>query len=684
MADAVAVLGIAVESAEAERNMRNFEAVAKRTGESVEQVAARFKKMRDEAKGLPAPLKDASNEAARQANQFQQMATGSKAAEVAISGLSRIIGGMVSTMVTGGVAGITAAITTYALEALGTVRNLDEKIKQHAELVRTLRDAYGEAGKGIDVAAKESQNVLRALLAISTDKLQQDFERLAKSAAAPGQQMAQFVDDFGRIIEAGTDKFAPFRKAIDDFNASVRAGKPDVIAFRNAVSDTVNNSTDQKVRALGDELLTASKNAGNLASNLDASKRAITDLAEAAKAINDKNFADGLKTLSGTVTKSLTDRERIEKNYQDLMKNANTDAKQMAAMAERDNQLAILSYNGRKKAAEEAAKAQESAVKRFQTAIGSYDKHIAGVNAQIDAVGKGAGELAKLQTQYRLTEAAQQAFGTVSAETAAKIAKVAEAAGEAAQKLALARLASDIKFDRSQIGLSDSEASANAQLRRIFGDDLTSAQAQFYKQQLLINDALRQYSDIGKDATKGFISDILAGKSALESIGNALQRVGDKLISMAADGLWGKAFGGLGGGSGFNLLSLLGGGGPSIGTTSATAGASSFMMGGISFPKFANGTDSAPGGWSIVGEQGPELLRLPRGAGVTSNDNLKQMMQRDGGSNVIHANFSPTYNIQGSGPEIQQLRQQMLEDRANFEARVKKTVREAQYGGSLR
>ena len=205
MADAVAVLGIAVESTEAERDLRNFEAIARRSGKSVEEVAARFKKMREEAKGLPAPLKDASNEAARQADQFQQMAAGSKAADTAIKFLSNTIGGMVSSMVTGGIAGITAAITTYALEALGAVRNLDEKIKAHAELVRSLKDAYGEAGKGIDTAAKESQNVLRALLAISTDKLQQDFERLAKSAAAPGQQMAQFVDDFGRIIDAGTD-----------------------------------------------------------------------------------------------------------------------------------------------------------------------------------------------------------------------------------------------------------------------------------------------------------------------------------------------------------------------------------------------------------------------------------------------------------------------------------------------
>jgi len=36
-------------------------------------------------------------------------------------------------------------------------------------------------------------------------------------------------------------------------------------------------------------------------------------------------------------------------------------------------------------------------------------------------------------------------------------------------------------------------------------------------------------------------------------------------------------------------------------------------------PAFANGTDFAPGGMALVGEKGPEILRLPRGASVTPN-----------------------------------------------------------------
>ncbi len=564
-----------------------------------------------------------------------------------------------------GIIALGGAAVSYGMKAVGAVDDLDERIKKHAELVKELKGVYGDAAKGVDTSTKESAAVLRALLNISTDKLQKDFARLAQSAAAPGQQMAQFVDDLGRIIDAGSDKFAPFRKAIDDFNASVRAGKPDVQAFRDSISETVNSSTDQKVRSLGGELLDASKNAGELANSLrsvgEAGKN--LDVAALAAAAMNKSFADALKTLGGTVSKNLSDREKIMQNYNKAMETANSDYKQMAAMAERDNQLAILSYNERKKAAEEAGRAAESAAKRFQSQLDSVQKRNAQLFGAQSGIGQGVGELARLETQYRLTEAAQQAFGKVTPEIAAKIDAVAAAAGRAADALAKARLQSDIGFERSQIGLSPAEQSANSRLRSVFGDDVNSAQAQFYKQQLLVNDALRQYSDISKDATKGFISDILAGKSALESLGNALEKIGNKLIDMAVDGLWGKAFGGSGG-----LLSLLGGGGPT----------GSIQVGNQFFPKYANGTNFAPGGLSIVGERGPELVNLPRGATVTPNSELVGMM---GG---ISTPISISIDARGADAAgLARVQGEIARLRAELPATITATVRKKQYGGVL-
>lgn len=46
-------------------------------------------------------------------------------------------------------------------------------------------------------------------------------------------------------------------------------------------------------------------------------------------------------------------------------------------------------------------------------------------------------------------------------------------------------------------------------------------------------------------------------------------------------------------------------------------------LGGV--PAFANGTNFAPGGLSIVGERGPELVDLPRGSRVTPNKDLAGM-----------------------------------------------------------
>lgn len=87
---------------------------------------------------------------------------------------------------------------------------------------------------------------------------------------------------------------------------------------------------------------------------------------------------------------------------------------------------------------------------------------------------------------------------------------------------------------------------------------------------------------------------------------------------------------------------------------------------------FASGTDFAPGGLSLVGEKGPEIVNLPRGAQVIPNDVL-----RNGGGGGISVTYAPQYNVQGSGPEIAALRSQMERDRAEMPARIVSTIKTA-------
>lgn len=100
----------------------------------------------------------------------------------------------------------------------------------------------------------------------------------------------------------------------------------------------------------------------------------------------------------------------------------------------------------------------------------------------------------------------------------------------------------------------------------------------------------------------------------LSQFGNGLGQLGTTLASGAS-----------GGGGG--LLSALSGIGRSIFASSGQF-ASAWMSGGIGL--YANGTNSAPGGLSIVGERGPELLNLPQGSGVMSNHKLMEALNDNG------------------------------------------------------
>ena len=52
---------------------------------------------------------------------------------------------------------------------------------------------------------------------------------------------------------------------------------------------------------------------------------------------------------------------------------------------------------------------------------------------------------------------------------------------------------------------------------------------------------------------------------------------------------------------------------------------------------FAGGTDSAPGGWSWVGERGPELMNIPRGAQIIPHD---RSVASSGGGQPVQININ--------------------------------------------
>ncbi len=78
----------------------------------------------------------------------------------------------------------------------------------------------------------------------------------------------------------------------------------------------------------------------------------------------------------------------------------------------------------------------------------------------------------------------------------------------------------------------------------------------------------------------------------------------------------------------------------------AVFGGGEGTTGGIKIPGFATGTNYAPGGIAIVGEKGPELVNLPRGSKVISNNMLNaRAAAAMAGATAAGAGARPVQNI---------------------------------------
>lgn len=117
-----------------------------------------------------------------------------------------------------------------------------------------------------------------------------------------------------------------------------------------------------------------------------------------------------------------------------------------------------------------------------------------------------------------------------------------------------------------------------------------------------------------------------SAKQIFDKIQNAFVAVWQYVHGLA----WSDIFAGIGRSIGNALIGMIEG---------AVRGALRGLPGNLekrfSIPRFALGTDFAPGGAAVVGEHGPELVNLPRGAEVVPANQTRQMLAGGGRGVVI-------------------------------------------------
>ncbi|WP_024898794.1 hypothetical protein [Brucella rhizosphaerae] len=198
-------------------------------------------------------------------------------------------------------------------------------------------------------------------------------------------------------------------------------------------------------------------------------------------------------------------------------------------------------------------------------------------------------------------------------------------AAKAAEREAKAvlKLISDLEFEASLVGKSAVEKQKMIAVRHA-GAAATETQKQkiealvesTYKQNEAWDKAqeqLAELNDAGREFAGTLVSGLLSGAKATDVLADAIGRLADRFLNSGLDALFG------GGGFG-NIFGGLFGGGSGFGTNYFPP-----------IPKFAKGTNSAPGGMSMVGEQGPELLNIPRGSQVISNTNIAKALRQPAG-----------------------------------------------------
>lgn len=252
------------------------------------------------------------------------------------------------------------------------------------------------------------------------------------------------------------------------------------------------------------------------------------------------------------------------------------------------------------------AKTSEAAAYRMKAAF------LAGINSIVGAfvemtwtVAEGLNSLFKTDTFSGMSAVATQEIAKVqlAAEGAADAAqKAADSAAKAfsAPREAMARTKDDVVSAGQDIASSFEAATAAA---GDLGEQIGGSGGGGKTGKKSISDSLGSLSDgmaQFRSGAKNAFSGLVTGAESLnEALGRVLDSLAQVLADSAFDGLFGSSNGD------FGLVGKLFG--------------------------FANGTPSAPGGLTLVGERGPELVNMPRGAQVFNAQETRGMLANRGG-----------------------------------------------------
>lgn len=432
---------------------------------------------------------------------------------------------------------------------LPKIESASERLQRHNDELAKITRGYGDAEAAVATLAETTQRLPREAVQIQLDaqlkQLEQETEAFKAKAAS-----------LGPVLSASLNSN---EKALGDMLVAFDQGK-------SSASDLVVQLTKLGASDLGPLGFVL--------------KRTIEDLTEGAKAaaafkdayiaIQHARAATGWNGGVAMALESMVAGTKSATAHQIEMDAINAKAPaQLADIARRRMTLQLqdqqISESLRQQKIDEAgalayAQAARSVSEGERNRLLAVRANVDAARLDLEVIGKSAEETERLrfvrQNLAAAEQAAAQAGTTVSAAYRAEIEKLGVAYGSLRSQVQIYSMAQDLAFERAQLGRSDIEQKVASQLRPIFGDDLTSSQAQFLAQQIRLNETLKETDAFGQQLTRGFFADLnsnlRSGSSLFEALGtagaNAIDKLAERALNAAADGLWDMLFGAISGG----------------------------------------------------------------------------------------------------------------------------------------
>ncbi|CCE94933.1 hypothetical protein SFHH103_00433 [Sinorhizobium fredii HH103] len=169
----------------------------------------------------------------------------------AVAGLGAAFASLLNpvSLITIGLTAGTAALIQYFTTASSGAKDIDTILANHAENIRALKGAYGEAAAGLKDYVAESKATLAANAKENLDATLDLVRDAAQSELREALNLpaSEFAGNINVVNQ--------FTKAINDLESSVKSGTPDLIAYRSALSEiAVSDAASATQKALANTL----------------------------------------------------------------------------------------------------------------------------------------------------------------------------------------------------------------------------------------------------------------------------------------------------------------------------------------------------------------------------------------------------------------------------------------------